>query len=556
MPKSIVRTELSTWWLLFFVALLATALGTWGSRLYLLAQAKPAPLADCVYRAIQLFGFNLYDSGPLPWQLEAARWMAPLLTLTSLFAAFSGVLRGHYLSLRVGRLRNHTVLVGQHWSTDICVRGAAPIVFVQTDGDTQPCATENGSISLRARSITEAVSRCALHRSAVVIVEVNTLGEGVCWITALQNACQKNGRLEQDVCLVGNTLDTASGLRALALLAEPQLRIRVIDLSKILFDRCAAWVAEAIASRSAQQLMIKIWLVGDPDYSLEVARQVARQVTLLPGFELQIEICTSPEASLADSSIQTLNDAVTGIRCRQSSMLLSNATEWKGGSVDLVCYCSKHPEDLLLNYGALNKIMQGDDAPLLALAIHGSWPASEAIVSLLGKAAYPKLTLVCGGADQELVSTVQANSAPEQLAKQVHNAYLTTIQDPSAPANQPWDYLPELYRDSSRLQVHSFLFKLACLGYPLKAAIANVESLRTKVESNIEALAEAEHKRWIAERKLQGWTYGRHRDDSAKTHPSLIAYANLSESEKEKDRVMWHQLINFVLTAKQHNLTP
>jgi len=556
MPKAIVRTELSAWWLLFCVALLAVALGTWGSRLYLLAQAKPAPLADCVYRAIQLFGFNLYDPGPLPWQLEAARWIAPLLTLASLLAAFSGVLRGHYLSLRIGRLRNHTVLVGQHWSTDIRAKGAAPIVFVQTDGDTQPCATENGGISLKARSISEAVSRCALHRSALVFVEVNALSEGVCWITALQNACKKNGRFAQDVCLVSNALDTASGLKALAHLAEPQLRVRVIDLSQMLFERCAAWVAEAMASRSARQLTVKIRLVGDPDYSLEVARQVAMQMTLLPGFELQVEICTPPGAPLADSSIHTLNNAVTCISYRQSPMDLSDATEWQGGSVDLVCYCSKHPEDLLQHYEALTKIIQGGDAPLLALAIHGSWPASEAIASLLGKAVHPKLTLVCGGADGELVYTVQAHSVPEQLARQVHDTYLATVQDPGAPASQPWDKLPERYRESSRLQVHSFVFKLACLGYSLDTAIANVEVLQATVESKAEAMAEAEHNRWTAEKKLQGWTYGSCRDDSAKTHPSLIAYADLPEHEKEKDRVMWHQLINFVLCAKQHPLTP
>jgi hypothetical protein len=49
-------------------------------------------------------------------------------------------------------------------------------------------------------------------------------------------------------------------------------------------------------------------------------------------------------------------------------------------------------------------------------------------------------------------------------------------------------------------------------------------------------MAEAEHRRWMAERILSGWRYGNPRDDAKKLHPSISPYAELSEPEKQKDR--------------------
>ena len=554
MTKAVVQRELFAWWSLFFLALLAVALGAWGSHLYLLAQAKPVSLADSIYRAIQLFGFNLYDPGPMPWQLETARWMAPMLTLTSLLTAFAGVLRGHFLNLRISRLRNHTVLVGKYWSTEIRTEGDVPSVFVQIDGDTQPRTTVNGNISLQASDIYQAVSRCAMHTSSLALIEVNSISEGVSWIAALQNASQEKNRVSQDVCLVSDSLSNTSGLKSLSHLAEPILRVRVIDLTQMLFERCTAWVAEAIARRSDLRSTVLLRLAGDADYSLEIARQLAMKMTVLPGSGLEVEICSPASAPLAQNSLQALSNDAPHISFRQSALDLENVAAWESAGLDLVCYCSKNPDDLLFNFASLTRILQTNDAPLLAVAIHSSWSASEAITSLLGRSAHPKLALICGGMPQEIVTSVHACSASEQLARQIHASYLTTTQDPGAPANKPWDSLAERYRESSRLQVQSFMFKLACLGYSLDTAMANIEVLQAQIGSEIELLAEAEHNRWAAEKKLQGWTYGSCRDDSAKTHPSLTPYANLAESEKEKDRVMWCQLITFVQDAKQRTL--
>lgn len=52
----------------------------------------------------------------------------------------------------------------------------------------------------------------------------------------------------------------------------------------------------------------------------------------------------------------------------------------------------------------------------------------------------------------------------------------------------------------------------------------------------VERLAEHNHDVWAESRIRDGWTHGEARDDVRKTHPDLVPYCELSESEKDYDR--------------------
>lgn len=51
-----------------------------------------------------------------------------------------------------------------------------------------------------------------------------------------------------------------------------------------------------------------------------------------------------------------------------------------------------------------------------------------------------------------------------------------------------------------------------------------------------EKMARNVHEVWAAGRMAEGWTYGPVRDDAAKTHPCLVPYEELPDSEREYDR--------------------
>lgn len=62
-----------------------------------------------------------------------------------------------------------------------------------------------------------------------------------------------------------------------------------------------------------------------------------------------------------------------------------------------------------------------------------------------------------------------------------------------------------------------------------------------------EKIAENVHENWSAGRIAQGWTYGEKRDDGKKTTPCLVPYSELTEQEKEYDRVTALQTLKLIV---------
>lgn len=48
----------------------------------------------------------------------------------------------------------------------------------------------------------------------------------------------------------------------------------------------------------------------------------------------------------------------------------------------------------------------------------------------------------------------------------------------------------------------------------------------------------AQHEAWMRSKERDGWVYGATKDESAKTHPSLRAFEELSETERTKDALL------------------
>lgn len=62
-----------------------------------------------------------------------------------------------------------------------------------------------------------------------------------------------------------------------------------------------------------------------------------------------------------------------------------------------------------------------------------------------------------------------------------------------------------------------------------------------------EEMARNVHEVWSQNRINDGWTYGPVRDDARKTHPCLVPYEELPESEKEYDRATSQETLKFIL---------
>ena len=144
-------------------------------------------------------------------------------------------------------------------------------------------------------------------------------------------------------------------------------------------------------------------------------------------------------------------------------------------------------------------------------------------------------------------------AAREKLARAIHKKFCEEQKNTNRPANdagiQSWENLREYLKESNRQQADQIPEKLKAIGYnfiplekehPKKVAFS---------QNEIEILAKIEHERWVSEKLLNGWKYGKKRNDKRKIHPCIKKWNNLPENEKEKDRQTVRRIPEFLAEA-------
>lgn len=128
-------------------------------------------------------------------------------------------------------------------------------------------------------------------------------------------------------------------------------------------------------------------------------------------------------------------------------------------------------------------------------------------------------------------------SSVELLAKVIHEEYLEAFASKSEaqPSLSPWSELDESFKESNRRAASHIEIKCSLLGMAYldlddavtvkKASVALNEQLREDApERYLELLAECEHSRWCIEKLLDGWVPGVKRNDKIKEHPNLVPW--------------------------------
>ena len=140
----------------------------------------------------------------------------------------------------------------------------------------------------------------------------------------------------------------------------------------------------------------------------------------------------------------------------------------------------------------------------------------------------------------------------KKLARAIHSKYLHEIKNQSIKTEQyikfsalrpassytsDFDDLPEEIQYSNIDNAAHIPTKLLSIAYKIRAVKKGFKPFALHLNNEeIETMSRVEHIRWSWEKRLNGWIYGLVKDDNYKTHPSLIPFEQLTESEKEKDR--------------------
>jgi len=92
-------------------------------------------------------------------------------------------------------------------------------------------------------------------------------------------------------------------------------------------------------------------------------------------------------------------------------------------------------------------------------------------------------------------------------AHEANRAYCAILGDHS---QVPWGIAPQWQRDS---------------------AVAGVKA----VQSGSAKTAAQTHAAWVDDKERAGWTYGETKDVSAKTHPCMVPYQDMTPDQQRKD---------------------
>jgi hypothetical protein len=155
-----------------------------------------------------------------------------------------------------------------------------------------------------------------------------------------------------------------------------------------------------------------------------------------------------------------------------------------------------------------------------------------------------------GDLDSLIAACEFLSNAPDKAARAFSDAYRATLpparrDDPANRSARPWDQLDETFRQATRDAVAHIPAKMASAAIDpiLWRGVAGPPKLPRearlfKDEADCERMAELEHERWNAQRRMDGWrsTSLPSKDEQRRLHPDLAPYAQLSDATKEYDR--------------------
>jgi RyR domain len=178
-----------------------------------------------------------------------------------------------------------------------------------------------------------------------------------------------------------------------------------------------------------------------------------------------------------------------------------------------------------------------EDTPLAA-----AWEREVNLaIRLIGQDS-PLLLMVGAQTDGD-ANLLAGEETLELLQRQLHSDYLDrprNIAQPDTPSIADWCRLPfDLQEDNRSLADHLWA---KARDLDLRIDPGSGEGRLHLTDAQVERLAAAEHRRWLASRAVAGWRFEATRADAERVHPSMVPWPQLSESERDKDRNVVRQM--------------
>ncbi|MEV0890441.1 RyR domain-containing protein [Promicromonospora sp. MEB111] len=519
------------WSRIGFAALVVVSLGLgcWG----LILDTTHVPgrtWYDVVYHDLQLFVMGAdpaSDGGPLSWQLQVARFLAPGTAVYALFEAARALFTGEIRRFRERRARGHAIVVGETDAADTVTAAleAAGHRVLRT-----PDAAGLPGVGLTGATVLYACGDDTTDATANVLT-----------VAEAEAAVRRAGGGPERLYAHVSDPDLGVALQARHLsCAEPGVDFFTLDVI----------AAQALAVREVRRildapggpaLVTHLVVVGSGEFAKALVVGLAREWELAgDGLRLVVDLTADDADHVAGELRARWSPVAQRIELRAVPVLGTG-----GAAPDTVYVC--HASDGVSLRVALTatRLWHGGPGSLVLLldglaGLTGAFgtEASRVLDNLDGRLR--TVTTRDLLADVERAEARAHADMYERIARSVHHVYLRNQLERGVgwgevPAMVRWEDLPDDLRASNRGWVVGLPARLSRMG----ATIAPRDGAPDVVfdGAELDRLAEAEHELWESVRVAQGWRSGPVRDDAARVHPMIgVPWSELPESNREKDR--------------------
>ena len=556
-PISLVPLFVRYWKSLIQVIVIAVAaaLGFWGWE----KVNHPVTWGDSinnVFRTLQLLTFQLRTPGDvdfrISWQLNVARFLLPAAALVGSYRLLLGSIRSPARLAMLGLRRGHVIVApgrgptGEALLHDLRNSGLRAVaVMADIRAEDRIRIEEYGLAALPGDPFLKATWHQARADRADLIVIANGNDVENLNITVTVAEALRYGRRRRDPMLV--------------MALEDQLLAEQIDFA---LDNAARgsglrYRRLSVPGEAARTIFLDPPLSkyklnrDDPSHIIVLglgpgARAVLRHaLTLAQDAAVagpRISILASEEELAAERLLQqdTIPAYVAGLRgiaCDMSSTLPLSVFETlasENHTPVLACICL--PDDAAVSSAiALARHATLLNWPHFPIAVHQQ--REDRFLSLLAREntmpGHSRLRPFGGLLPPGTLVRLQ-HQQRDKVPQAVHEHYLELLERQGATdgTRTAWDDLPENYRHANGAFADHIPVKLAAIGCRIVNGTAPPFEF---TGDEVDALARIEHRRWSAERLLQGWRLGE-RNEAQRLHPDLVPFECLTELGQEKDR--------------------
>jgi hypothetical protein len=510
---------------------------------------------EALYRSITLFGVphDYYHGAPgsTDWRFLLGRW-------TGLLTVFGAAL------LTVGTLLRERVVVGlaQRFQHRICVVGASGLALAAYEAaiEAGKSVVWVGSSGPEARMLrwlalpwpqedhVRALRRFSGGADHVLLAQDDDAGA-----IALGEAARKSAKNAFITVLMQNArlADDAGEM-----ISHP--RTRVLSTAAVSARALHARHAPFLIAREAGHKRVHALIVGFGETGQSIARDLIVNCRT-SNLDKPCITVVDPDASAMEgmmrvrapeldacASFQFVAGEIGTERIEPDPALLRDKLA-ELGPISMAYVCLSQDSNSLGAAGMLQSLLRSADITMPQLFVLLRRPGRDA---LTGSAVFR--SFIPFG---DLSSIVRAceflSDRPDHVARAYSEAYRSLLtrdqrRDRNNRSAYQWNELDETFRRATRDLVAHIPAKMASAGVdpaywlgarglprlpPGAALYANKREL--------EVLAELEHERWCAHRRMDGWrsTTGP-RDDLRRLHPQLRPYSELTEQYKAFDRAI------------------